>query len=384
MDRIYLDINATAPLAPAVKSWLARGDVFWANPASQHSSGKRAAYELELCRDDLFTRFSISEKDFEVFYHSGVSEAVNNFVLSWALSHPAGLFVYSPLDHACVLSQLPRLKRLGVDVIPMVLTSQGELNLADTLQAIRARGKSGEQVFIQFTWVHNEIGVVWPLEQAVELKHALGALVHVDAAQAVGKTEACFQLRGELDFYSFSAHKVAGLKGHGWSFQRRAVALEGIVLGGGQQSLRSGTLNVMGATALRLALQDLAASWHPVRQRAQITRLRTAMGEWLQGRGTLVAAEAQSLNLNTVFFVLNSLRSDQSLPLFDLAGLEISAGAACSSGAAKAGHVLEYLGYRERARHGLRLSLPWWLTDEEFEATQERLKKVFLNLPVVV
>jgi len=80
LDRIYLDHNATTPLAPAVTRWLTKGDFFWANPASQHSSGKKAAHALDEARQSLYKTFSLSEKTFNLVYHSGATEAINSAV----------------------------------------------------------------------------------------------------------------------------------------------------------------------------------------------------------------------------------------------------------------------------------------------------------------
>jgi cysteine desulfurase len=206
--------------------------------------------------------------------------------------------------------------------------------------------------------VHNETGVVWPLKWAEVLKQKTNALIHVDAAQAIGKVADCWSLSSELDYYSFSSHKCGGLKSHGFSFIKNTWTGEPLIIGGGQQKgMRSGTENVMGAHALQLALEELKAQFNPDTKLRLIEELRNYLDQSLEGKGVRIAQRAQHLNLTTILFVLNKLPSDLSLPLFDLQGLEVSAGAACSSGAAKANHVLAALGLGKRSKHGLRLSV---------------------------
>lgn len=377
MDRIYLDHNATTPLAPAVKRWLTKGDFFWANPASQHTAGKKSAHVLDLCRRNLYQRFRLSSSTHALVYHSGATESVNTVVLGW-LQTPARqkLFVYSPIDHSCVLVQAARLKARGIETLELKVTSAGDLDMAASLEELRAY--THYDILINFTWVHNETGVVWSLSLADELKAQTGALIHVDAAQAIGKVASCWELSMELDYYSFSSHKCGALKSHGWSFIKNSWPGEALILGGGQQKgLRSGTENVMAAEALDLALADLQQNWRPIDQAQLIRELRVFFDERLAGIGERVGARAEELNLNTILFVLHRLPADMSLPLFDLAGLELSSGAACSSGAAKASHVLEGLGLTRFARHGLRLSLG-------FDHTAEQQQKLLSHISPIL
>jgi cysteine desulfurase len=204
----------------------------------------------------------------------------------------------------------------------------------------------------------------------------------VDAVQAPGKVSDWDQLLEGLDAYTYSAHKLGGLKGIGWSFVSKKVRIEPLILGGGQQEgARSGTENVMGAWALKLALDDLKAIFQARAQITVITELRAHLDECLKHKGHRIAAGARELNLNTALFVLDQLPADMSLPLFDLRGLELSAGSACASGTAKASHVLEALGEHSRARHGLRLSISWSFSAEELQLLKARLTQVFEKIP---
>lgn len=369
MDRIYLDTNATSPLAPAVKSWLAKGDFVFANPASQHSSGKKSAFALDEVRDYLFSLFQLDQQKFDLFFHSGVTEAVNTFAFSAAQNSQA-LFVYAPTDHACVRQQRERFRQS----CELKMNAQGELLLEESIAAIKAFKTNA--VFINFTWVHNETGVVWPLSLAEKLKAATGAIVHVDAPQTIGKIKNWNELSSELDMYSFSSHKCGALKTHGWSFVKKK-SLTPMILGGGQQTrLRSGTENTMAAMALMLALDELHQHWKPAQSESLMHEIRSFLDQALKGSGARVCPQARELNTNTVLFYFDKLPSDQTLPLFDLAGLELSSGAACSSGAAKESHVLQSLGLSAYAKNALRLSLNWNFTASDWGNLQPRLLQV--------
>jgi cysteine desulfurase len=374
-------------LAPAVESWLAKGDLLWANPSSQHQRGKRAQAALDTARRSLYTFFGFNDKTHSLTYHSGATEGINTFVLGhWLKAASSGnslLYIYSPLDHACSRLQAARLKGLGFATVELLIDRQGNLQLEESIQAINeARARVSGDVLMNYTWVHNETGVVWPLDWARTIKERTQCIVHVDAAQAIGKVANCWELLTELDMYSFSSHKCGALRGHGWSFTRKDYTAWPLILGGGQQeSSRSGTENVLAALALNVALDEMKQHWKPAEQLVWITELRGFMDEALQGKGERVAREARELNLNTVMFVIDALPSDMSLPLFDLAGLEVSAGAACSSGAAKPNHILESLAFKDRTKNGLRLSTSWSFSSQQWNELRPRLKAVLEKLP---
>lgn len=356
--------------------------MLWANPAAQHSAGKKALAALDDARSELTKLFQLSSQHFQTVYHSGATEGINSAVMGLCFhameSQQRLLFAYSPLDHACVRAQAARLGRLGHDTVELAVNQHGDLLLADSVARIlAARAKSAGPTLINFTWVHNETGVVWPLSLARQLKEQTGGFVHVDAAQAIGKEATCWQLDEELDLYSFSSHKCGGFKGHGWSFVQKTFPGQALILGGGQQQgQRSGTENVLAAQALQIALQEIRANWNSSEQAQNFSKLRAMMDQWLVGIGARVAGEAQQLNSNTILFFLNEWPSDRALPFFDLAGLEVSAGAACSSGAAKANHVLQQLGFEAHAKNGIRLSVGWQFGAAELAELSSRIPAV--------
>lgn len=329
----------------------------------------------------LHQLFSLDPSVHRLLFHSGASEGVNGLI--WGMGRKEKVFfAYSPLDHSCVRAQAPRLEREGHGSYQLPVDENGDLKFDQAVSEIKAQQKAGQRVLVNWTWVNNEMGVVWSLDEAARFKAATGALIHVDAAQAPGKIEDWEKLNPSLDAYTFSAHKCGALKGVGWSFMGPDYKPEPMILGGGQQhGQRAGTENVTGVWALKLALEELHEVFHPKEQRLVVTELRQRLDRLLVGKGYRVATKAHQLNLNTILFVLTALPSDMTLPLFDLAGLELSAGAACASGTAKPNPVLEALGHGPLARHGLRLSLHWAHRQEEINILGERLAKILEKVP---
>ncbi len=209
MKSIYLDYNATSPLADSVKEYLAKGDFSFANPASTHSSGKKAATQINSIKADIKQQFGMVHS--HLIFHSGVTEAVNTFFKRDEKIH---MFHFNS-DHPCILEVAKYLKKNGHEVTAFDLNQNGLFNQEEIIKEIK---KAQKPAFLNFTWVHNETGIVWDLARAQEIKKQTGCFIHVDAAQVVGKIENYFKLNPNLDFYSFSGHKFGALKGIGFSF----------------------------------------------------------------------------------------------------------------------------------------------------------------------
>lgn len=381
MDRIYLDYNATSPLAPSVKRWLAKGELHWANPSAQHSSGKYARARIDEVIIFLHQAFKLPDTNFSTVFHSGATEGINAWFQGQSLKGKS-LIVFSPSDHACVTAQKKRLEEAGHLCLELPIDGNGDLKINEAIELIKQNQINFDQTLVNWTWVHNETGVVWPLALAVELKELTGALIHVDAVQSPGKIVDWSNLRPELDAYTYSAHKLGGLKGIGWSFIAKKFQPRPFVLGGGQQNgSRSGTENLTGAWSLMLALKDLIEVFRPEDSKKIIVDLKQFVDELLLSKGHRISSKSKHQNLNTMMFVLNQLPSDMSMPLFDLAGLEVSAGSACGSGTAKPSHVLLSIGEKKLARNGLRLSLPWDLSTISISDIKFKLTQVFEKIP---
>lgn len=375
-NRFYLDYNATSPLAESVQDWIANGDFSFGNPSSAHQTGKKAKKLINETRDYLYSLFNVKEEDFHLFFHSGASEGINTLVRGFFLnafkSEKKADYYFFDTDHSCVVNQRDEIKALGHDYHQF---SVDQFGMPKEDQIKKGSHDCG---LMNFTWVNNESGVVWPLHKAIELKQKLGCAIHVDSVQSVGKIRDWNKLDTDLDAYTFSAHKFGGMKGIGFSFMKKEFPYECFVRGGGQQAaLRSGTENVMGIYSIKLALEDLQR-----KQNFDDTEyVHREFEGWLLNKigdkGKIAGYGNVSRNMTTTYLVLPGNRSDIMMTALDLAGVEVSAGSACSSGILKPSRILKGMGFSEKeAGEGIRFSFSPTFNKEDLPALFEKLDKV--------
>jgi cysteine desulfurase len=381
LERLYLDYNATSPLSQSVIHWLKSGEVLFANPSSQHTPGKQSRKLINETRSFLYSTFSLKQSEHQLFFHSGASEAFSSFAYSfseWArLTGRELLICFSRLDHPCVTGLAERYFGSHVKFLELHVDQNLAYEDQRNEALIRDRKENNPDLLILYhhLWVHNETGAVSPLEKLRFLKTISDLYIHVDAVQAPGKIPDW----RELAFGDIFAHKIGALKGLGFSFFHTGIEFHPFVAGGGQQSgLRAGTENVTGVQSLKLALTDLLAV--DVQRTMKLkTELEQFLQDALRGKGEVISQRALLRNSNTIYFYLYDHPSDIALALFDVNGVALSAGSACSSGAAKASLILGHLRV-SASRNGLRISLPFEVTGELLEAIKERITHVLAKL----
>lgn len=340
--RFYLDYNATSPLCSRVSLSLANNEYPYANSSSQHRSGKRVNKQISECFDYLYKFFGLSSDDFRIIFHSGATEGINTI---FNLNADDKLF-YFPTDHPCVQAISSKYDSLSLQV-----DNDGHC-APETVSKLINTNKSTGLNWLNFTAVNNETGVVWDLEDAVNIKDRTGCLVHVDAVQMPAKIYP-LKLSSELDAYTFSAHKFGALKGVGFSFVKKSLNLEPFIYGGGQQSnFRSGTLNTFGIFSVRDALEQLQEESENF---SKLYSLKNELVDIIRSNSNLRVVENKSSN--TICFMHKTLKSDILLVHFDMAGLDVSSGSACSSGSVEPSRVLSAMGYKELANHNIRISI---------------------------
>lgn len=382
-DRLYLDYNATSPLSKSVTNWLKSGDLLFGNPSSQHSDGKAARKSINETRSLIFETFNKKEKETKLFFHSGATESFHTFASSFAetcrLNGKDLLICYSKVDHPAVTALSE--KYLGPHVKFHELLRDKKLHYKhqENFEVLKDKKENNPELVILYhhLWVHNETGQVSSLKDIEIFKQIPDLYIHVDAVQAPGKIPDWKNL-STGDIWTFSPHKFGALKGIGFSLFSSTVEFHPLIKGGGQQSnLRSGTENVLGVKSIALALKDLEATDVQNTKKLRDELLRE-MKKSLNGFGEVI--DDDSMASNTIYFYLHKSASDIALALFDLNGLEISAGSACSSGAAKESAVLLQMGLGPYAKNGLRLSLPLDIHSELLNKISDRLRPVFAKL----
>lgn len=356
--RIYLDHNATSPVRPEVAAVVAHALTLPGNPSSIHAEGRAARAALDAARGSVAALVGASPT--QVIFTSGGTEAANA-VLSGALRRsgepaPTRLLI-SATEHACV-SAGHRFSPDAVEVLPV--DASGVLRLDVLSERLAAR--ADESLLISVHAANNETGVEQPLAEIVTLARRHGqALVHTDAVQAVGKTPIDVDALG-LDALTLSGHKFGAPKGVGAIVLARGASLEtAFVRGGGQESrLRCGTENLSGIAgmgeAARRALVD---------RDAEAARL-AALRDRLEARVLALAPDAVVFGggaprlPNTLSFAVPGLQAETALIAFDLAGVAVSSGSACSSGKVARSATLAAMGVSPALAAGaLRVSLGW-------------------------
>lgn len=364
-------------------NWLKSGEVIFANPSSQHSDGKAARKIVNETKSELYKTFSKNDKETGLFFHSGATEAIHTFAHSFAeearLKGKDLLICYSKVDHPAVVALEE--KYLGPHVKCFQLLRDKNLHYEHekNFQILKDKKDNNPDLVILYhhLWVHNETGQVSPLEELSKFKSISDLYIHVDGVQAPGKI-LDWQRLSVGDIWSFSAHKFGSLKGIGFSFFQKNISFHSMITGGAQQeNFRSGTENVQGIKSISLALKELLQV-NIAKTSEQRKKLLAFLQTELKDIGVVV--DDQNMASNTIYFYLLNHASDIALALFDLHGIEISAGSACSSGAAKPSQVLLQMELGLVAKNGLRLSLPFEVSEELLNNIQVALKPVFNKL----
>lgn len=330
---LYLDANATEPLRPEARAAVIRALDLVGNPSSVHGAGRAARRVLETARDQVAARFCASPA--EVVFTSGGTEA--NAIAIAALSRGRRVLA-GATEHPAVLAAAP-----GATLLPVL--EDGTLDLA----ALDAALAAGPAALVCLMAANNETGVLHPLAEAAALCRAHGALLHVDGVQAAGRVALAI---GQADSLAISGHKLGGPKGAGALLLRPGIDLPALIAGGGQERGRRGGTEALPAIA---GLGAAAEAADPAAA-ARLAPLRDAIEA---GAEAAVAGAGAPRLPNTASLVLPGVAAETQVIALDLAGVQVSAGSACSSGKVRASHVLAAMGLGAAAGSAIRVSLPW-------------------------
>ncbi|GGK21598.1 cysteine desulfurase family protein [Salinarimonas ramus] len=353
-ERLYLDWNATAPLRDEAARALVEALARTGNASSVHAEGRAARAALEEARAEVAAL--VEAPAAAVVFTSGGSEA-NNLVLAPGFRRAGGeraeLLLVGAGEHPCVLDG-HRFPAEAVERIP--LDSRGVADLAWLEARLSAHG--GRPALVSLQLANNETGVIQPVAEAARIARAHGALIHTDAVQAPGKTAVSIRDLG-VDAMTLSAHKIGGPQGAGaLVLASEGYALDRLVRGGGQErGHRAGTENVPALVAFGAAAR--AARENAEVETAHLARLGDAFAAAIREKapGAVIFGEGAPRLAGTVLFAVPGLRAETALIAFDLAGVALSSGSACSSGKVKRSHVLDAMGIEPVLAEGaIRLS----------------------------
>ena len=366
-DRIYLDWNATAPLRPQARAAALAALDSSGNPSSVHAEGRAARRLIEEAREKVAALVAAEPRN--VVFTSGGTEA--NMLALTPASGPDGKapdrLLISALEHPSVLAG-GRFAAAAVQRVPA--TGDGRIDLAALADALAAL--EGRRALVSLMLANNETGVVQPVSEAARLTHEAGGVLHVDAVQAAGRIPCDINAIG-ADLLTLSGHKIGAPKGVGAVVRRDAAVPfpAPLIKGGGQErGARAGTENVAGIAAFgaaaAAALVDLGA------EAGDMRALRDRLEAGLRSASpdiVVFGAGAERLP-NTTLFALNGMKAETAVIAFDLEGVAVSSGAACSSGKVQPSHVLAAMGVPpELARAAVRVSLGPTTTQSEIDRT---------------
>jgi cysteine desulfurase len=370
-DRVYLDWNATTPLRPEAKAAMAAAWELSGNPSSVHAEGRQARRLVEDARAAIAA--AVGGRLQDVVFSSGGTEA-NALALTPGLRRDAGTPVQrllaSAVEHASVLSG----GRFPPETVSTIkVTAAGLIDL-DHLRELLAEGPPA---LVSVMLANNETGAIQPVAEAASIVHAAGGLLHVDAIQALGKIPFDIKAVG-ADLVTLSAHKIGGPKGVGAVVMAEDIqGLEPLLRGGGQElGRRAGTENVAGISAFGAAARAAMAALETDAERLQ--GLRDQLEDGLkQTPDMIVFSETASRLPNTTLFSVPGLKAETAVIGFDLAGIAVSSGSACSSGKVQPSHVLDAMGQgRELAQGAVRLSLGWSTSQTDIELALKAWRKL--------
>lgn len=357
--RTFLDHNATSALRPEAAEAVLRAMTLGGNPSSVHTEGRAARALVEDAREAVAGLAGGRARN--VVFTSGGTEA-NVLALTPGIVFAGGVrptrLLASAIEHPCVL-QGARFAAGSVETIPVL--QSGVIDLDALERRLGALAGQGERVLVALQAANNETGVIQPVREAADIVHAAGGFLHCDAVQAAGKIRFDMESSG-ADSAAFSAHKIGGPQGVGALVLRDAATHieDRLLRGGGQErGVRAGTENVPGIAGFGAAARAVLAG---SADGEGIALLRNALEQGLRERAPVVVIfgdDAARLP-NTTLFALPGLSAATALIAFDLAGVAVSSGAACSSGKVKTSHVLEAMGVASALADGaIRVSLGW-------------------------
>ena len=365
----YLDYNASAPPRPEVVAAVSHMMSAAHNASSVHALGRAARAAVEEARGKVAAL--VGAPAGQVIFNSGATEG-NNTVLRHCMDNfPDERILVSAIEHSSVIEGTP-----GAAHIPV--TPDGVVDLA-ALESLLSDGTKTSLVSVMY--VNNETGVIQPIEAVVKLARKYGAMIHCDAVQAAGRIPVDMTALG-VDFLTISSHKIGGPQGVGalvlGSCGQTPILLHG---GGQEKKARAGTENTPGIAGFGVAAELARLDLDEYQER--LSALRDALENTLRQTSNSIIIYGTNAErvANTTLFSLPGQTSESLLMSFDLDGIAVSNGSACSSGSVQPSHVLTAMNADDDAARGaLRISMGWNTAQSDLDAFIESWQKIVQRL----
>jgi cysteine desulfurase NifS len=371
--RIYLDHNATTYIDPEVQQVMEEFiENQFGNPSSIYKEGRTAKTALESARRSIAQLLNCTAKRI-VF--TGCGSEANNFVIkglafaNW--NNGKKHIITTPVEHSSVIEPCKWLEKFGFQITYLPVDRTGRVDPEDLEAAI-----TPDTLLVSIMAANNEVGSIQPIAELARIAKKHGVLFHTDATQAIGKIPIDLS-ELNVDFLTFSGHKIYGPKGVGALYMKKGIELDPLIHGGEQErDLRAGTENVIGIVGLgkacELARQHLS-------KMENVRKLRDKLEQGIKEiiPDARLNGHPTKRLLNTINMHLPGLHGESVVLALDQKGVCISAGSACHSGSPEPSHALLAMGLSEEEAHcSVRISLGIRNTEEEIERTLSLLKEI--------
>jgi len=348
---MYLDFNATSPYSPRVAEYIKTQMLEdWANPSSEHDAGYRLKQRISDDRQVITEFLGCSTK--QLYFTSGATESISTVLSPDTLDlNQIKTIITSNVEHHATLHRCEYLKKKGYEILYVDIKSSGQLDFEHLDKLCSENPKS----LISLLWVNNETGVISDVQKIVEYSKKNDCKVHLDSVQALGKLPIDLDSI-EIDFASFSGHKMGSLKGIGMLYAKNSKMIFPLVHGGGQESgVRPGTSNYPAIHSIRLAIEDV--EWNKIEE-TRIFRDQFEK-ELLEKCPSFKVNGMESTRVgNTTNIYLGGTSSRAALLQLSREKIFVSTGSACSSGSIEPSHVITGMGFdKDYANSCMRLSL---------------------------
>ena len=379
-QRIYFDANASAPLLEVARQAMLSTLAHTGNPSSVHAEGRQARAAIETARAEV-AALTGAEPD-QVIFTSGATEAaataLSPHFLSGSKTITASHLYVGASEHPCVLSG-GRFAAGNVSVLPV--DANGVIDLAAFERALGDHDSKAGRPFVALMLANNETGVIHPVGEAAAIARRHDAVIFCDAVQAAGRIRLDIKALG-IDMLALSAHKMGGPQGVGaLILADEALQPAPLLTGGGQENYRrAGTENVAAIAGFGVAAK---AARHHLEEAGRIGDLRRQLEAGIKRaapEAVIFGAAAERL-ANTVLFAVPGVNAETAVIAFDLEGIAVSSGSACSSGKVGDSHVLAAMGVSpDLRRGGIRMSLAPSATATEAEHVMDAWQRIYARL----
>ncbi|MBQ4554652.1 MAG: cysteine desulfurase [Spirochaetaceae bacterium] len=376
-NRIYLDYNATTPMSPEVLDFYKDQLSLYANASSLHEDGRRAKKEIEIARKNVADLVNVLPE--EIIFTSGGSESNNtvfNTMINLGKKLGKNLIVTTEIEHPCVLEASKRLADFGMEVVYLPVDEYGLVKEDEYKAALEKN-----PLLVSVMTANNEIGTVQGIKKLAQLAHEKGALFHTDAVQAAGKIPVDLK-DWDVDYATFSGHKIYGPKGVGALFVKTGCKIEPLIRGGHQEKgYRAGTYNAPSIAAYGKAAELAKADIEHYTTHTKALREKLKNGLLEKIPNIKINGHPEKVLPNTLDVSFPGAEGEAILLHLDLLGVDVSTGSACASGSLEPSHVLMATGLGPELAHGsIRFSFGKYNTESDVDYILEKVPPVIDKL----